>query len=167
MSVDDLAADDGVGETPSAADPPRGWLTAGVGSVGAASLFSDSGHEIVTAVLPSFLTTVLHSSAAALGLIEGFSDALVGVAKVIGGPLANDPRRRRRLATGGYVGTAVATGAIGLAATVWQAGYYAPSRGRRGASARQRGTRCCRAWRPRTRTGGRSGWSEPGTTSAR
>lgn len=98
------------------------WLTAGVGSVGAASFFSDSGHEIATAVLPSFLTTVLHSSAASLGLIEGFADALTGVAKLIGGPLANDPRRRRRLATGGYLGTAVATAAIGLTAAVWQAG---------------------------------------------
>ncbi|MGH8890091.1 MAG: MFS transporter, partial [Acidothermaceae bacterium] len=98
------------------------WLTAGVGSVGAASFFSDSGHEIATAVLPSFLTTVLHSSAAALGLIEGFADALTGVAKLIGGPLANDPSRRRRLATGGYLGTAVATAAIGFSAAVWQAG---------------------------------------------
>lgn len=111
-----------VSDSRPASEPPRRWLTAGVGSVGAASLFSDSGHEIATAVLPSFLTTVLHSSAAALGFIEGFSDALVGVAKLVGGPLANDPRRRHRLASGGYVGTAVATGAIGLAATVWQAG---------------------------------------------
>jgi hypothetical protein len=39
--------------------------------VGAASFFSDSGHEITTAVLPSFLTTTLHASAGALGVIEG------------------------------------------------------------------------------------------------
>lgn len=98
------------------------WLTPGVGSVGAASFFSDAGHEIATAVLPSFLTGVLHSSAAALGLIEGFADALTGVAKLLGGPLANDPARRRRLATGGYLGTALATGLIGAATTVWQVG---------------------------------------------
>jgi len=99
-----------------------GWLTRGVASVGAASFFSDSGHEIATAVLPSFITTVLHSSAAALGVIEGVSDALTGVAKLIGGPLANDGRRRARMASGGYLVTAVATGAIGLATTVWQVG---------------------------------------------
>jgi MFS family permease len=68
------------------------------------------------------LTTVLHSSASALGLIEGFADALTGVAKLVGGPLANDTERRRRFATGGYLGTAVATGAIGLASAVWQVG---------------------------------------------
>lgn len=98
------------------------WLTRGVSSVSLASFFSDSGHEIATAVLPSFLTTVLHSSAAALGGIEGASDALTGVAKMLGGPLANDSRWRQRLATGGYIGTAAATGAIGVVTAVWQAG---------------------------------------------
>jgi MFS family permease len=98
------------------------WLTRGVASIGLTSLFSDTGHEIVTAVLPSFITTVLGGSAATLGLIEGFSDALTGVTKVIGGPLADDPGRRGRLASGGYIVTALATGAIGLTTAVWQAG---------------------------------------------
>lgn len=98
------------------------WLTPGVGAVGAASFFSDCGHEVTTALLPTFLTSTLHGSAAALGVIEGFSDALVGVMQLVGGPLANDPHKRARIASGGYLGTAVATGAVGLAATVWQAG---------------------------------------------
>ncbi|KZS68044.1 MAG: MFS transporter [Mycobacterium pseudokansasii] len=98
------------------------WLTPGVGAVGAASFFSDSGHEITTALLPTFLTSTLHGSAAALGVIDGFSDALVGVMQLVGGPLANDPSKRTRTASGGYLGTAVATGSVGLAATVWQAG---------------------------------------------
>jgi MFS family permease len=106
------------------ADVPENesWLSAGVVSVGAASFFSDSGHEIATALLPSFLISVLHSSAGALGIIEGLSDALMGVMKLVTGPLANDATRRRRLATGGYIGTAVATGALGLATAVWQVG---------------------------------------------
>ncbi|MFF2846446.1 MFS transporter [Streptomyces sp. NPDC058001] len=99
-----------------------GWFSAGVGSVSAASFFSDSGHEIATAVMPSFLTSTLHASPGALGLVEGVSDALTGVAKLAGGPLANEPGRRARIATGGYLGTAAATGAIGLAMTVWQVG---------------------------------------------
>lgn len=104
------------------ADPPQRWLSAGVGGVGLASFFSDSGHEIATAVLPSFITSVLHASAAALGLIEGISDALTGVAKLIAGPLADDTEARRRLASGGYLGTAMATAAIGLTVAPWQAG---------------------------------------------
>jgi MFS family permease len=100
--------------------PP--WVSPEVASVGAASFFSDAGHEIATAVLPSFLTGVLRGSAATLGLIEGLSDALLGIAKLVSGPLANQPTRRVRLARGGYLLTALFTAAIGLATTVWQAG---------------------------------------------
>jgi sugar phosphate permease len=77
---------------------------------------------VTTSVLPAFLTGTLGASAAALGVIDGISDALVGAMKLITGPLANDPHRRARAASGGYLGTAVATGAIGAAVTVWQVG---------------------------------------------
>jgi MFS family permease len=97
-------------------------LTPGVGAVAATSFFSDSGHEVTTSVLPAFLTGTLGASAAALGVIDGVSDALIGVMKLIGGPLANSPQRRARTASGGYLGTALATGAIGAAVTVWQVG---------------------------------------------
>jgi hypothetical protein len=43
-------------------DAGEGWLTRGVVGVGAASFFSDSGHEIATAILPSFITTVLRAA---------------------------------------------------------------------------------------------------------
>lgn len=88
--------------------------------VGVASFFSDAGHEITTAVLPAFLTGTLHAGAGALGVIEGASDALIGVSKLAGGPLANDPAVRGRLARGGYLGTALLGGTIGLAVAVWQ-----------------------------------------------
>ena len=89
-------------------ETPKGpWLTPGVGAVAAASFFSDSGHEATTSALPVFLTGTLVASAAALGVIDGISDALIGVMKLIGGPLANDPHRRARIASGGYLGTAV------------------------------------------------------------
>jgi hypothetical protein len=107
------------------ARPPAGdtrWLTPGVGAVGAASFFSDAGYEVTTSVLPAFLTGTLGASAAVLGVIDGISDALTGAVKLICGPLANDPQLRTRSAAGGYLGTAVATGAIGAAATVWQVG---------------------------------------------
>ncbi len=111
------------------------WLSPGISSIGLASLFSDAGHEIVTSVLPSFITSTLHASASTLGLIEGLSDGLMGIMKLVGGPLANDPKVRGKLASGGYIGTAIATSAIGLAATVWQAGIL------RGISWRSRGLR--------------------------
>jgi MFS family permease len=97
-----------------------GWLTPGVASVGAASFFSDAGHEMATSVLPTFLTATLGAGPGALGAIEGVSDALIGLSKLAGGPLSNDPTRRARIARGGYLLTAVATAAIGLTTAVWQ-----------------------------------------------
>lgn len=112
---------DGSATTASSDDDPP-WFGAGVVGVAGASFFSDTGHEITTAILPSFITATLHASAGALGLVEGLSDGLMGLAKLGAGPLANQPHRRSRLASGGYLGTAVATGLIGLSVAVWQVG---------------------------------------------
>ena len=92
--------------------------------IGLASFLSDVGHEVPTALLPSFLTSTLKAPASALGLIEGIADALAGVARFGGGALADDPSRRRRIAVGGYASTAVLSSAIGVAIAPWQAGVF-------------------------------------------
>jgi MFS family permease len=99
-----------------------GWLLPGVRTIGAASLLSDAGHEVPTSLLPSFLTATLGAPASALGLIEGVSDGLAGVARLGGGALADDPHRRRTTAVGGYASTAVLSGLIGVATNAWQVG---------------------------------------------
>jgi MFS family permease len=99
-----------------------GWLSPGAGAIGVASFLSDAGHEVPTALLPSFLTATLGAPAAALGLIEGIADGAAGVAKLAGGALADDPHRRRTVAVGGYTATAVLSSAIGLATTPLQVG---------------------------------------------
>ena len=105
-------------------DPGRGsaWLTPGVRGIGAASLFADLGHEIPTALLPSFLTSTLGAPAAALGAVEGLADGLAGASRFAGGALADDPNRRRATAIGGYTSTAVLTGLIGVCTQAWQVG---------------------------------------------
>lgn len=75
---------------------------------------------MVTSVLPTFVTSTLGAGPGALGTIDGVADALTGLSKLAGGPLSNDPVRRGRLASGGYLGTAVAAAAIGLTVAVWQ-----------------------------------------------
>ena len=102
----------------------QAWLTPGVRGIGLASLLSDLGHEIPTALLPSFLVTVLGAPAAALGLIEGIADALSGVAKVVGGALADDPGRRRSVAVGGYTLTALLSALIGISTAIWQVAIF-------------------------------------------
>ena len=44
-----------------------GWFGRAVGGIGGASFLSDVGHEVPTALLPSFLTSVLGAPASALG----------------------------------------------------------------------------------------------------
>jgi MFS family permease len=95
-------------------------LNRGVAGIGSASLLADVGHEIPTALLPSLLTSTLGAPAAALGVIEGVSDALAGAARFGGGALADDPHRRRTVAVGGYTATAILSAGIGAATATWQ-----------------------------------------------
>ena len=104
------------------ASRPR-WLSPGVLGIGAASFLSDVGHEIPTSLLPSFLSS-LGAPAAALGLIEGTANGAAGLARLAGGAMADDPGRRRRVAFGGYVSTAVFSSLIGVAGTPWQVGLF-------------------------------------------
>ncbi|WP_206061272.1 MFS transporter [Nonomuraea basaltis] len=111
----------------SAGNPARpggvlgsGWFGPGVAGIGGASLLADVGHEVPSALLPSLLTSTLGAPASALGLIEGVSDALAGAARFGGGALADDPKRRRAIAVGGYATTAVLSAGIGAATAVWQ-----------------------------------------------
>jgi MFS family permease len=98
------------------------WLGPGVAGIGTASFLADVGHEVPTALLPNLLTATLGAPAAALGLIEGVADGLAGAARLAGGALADDPRRRRAQAVGGYAATAVLSSLIGAATTAWQVG---------------------------------------------
>jgi MFS family permease len=97
-----------------------GWLTPGVRDIGLSSFLSDAGHEIPTSLLPSFLTATLGAPASALGLIEGIADGAAGIAKLAGGALADDPHRRKTIAVGGYVTTAILSSSVGLATAAWQ-----------------------------------------------
>lgn len=120
-------------------DEPRAghrvWLTPGVRGIGTASFLADVGHEVPTALMASFVTLTLGAPAAALGLIEGISDALAGAGRFAGGALADDPRRRRTVAVGGYSATAVLSALIGVTTSVAAAGVL------RGAAWAARGLR--------------------------
>jgi MFS family permease len=107
-------------DTPPEEATEQRWLTPGVRGIGGASLLADVGHEIPTSLLPALLTGTLGAPAAALGIIEGVADGLAGAARFGGGALADDPGRRRAIAVGGYGTTAVLSGLIGVATSVWQ-----------------------------------------------
>lgn len=83
------------------------WLNRNVVGMGLASLLSDAGHEMATAVLPGFLAA-LGVSPAALGSIEGIADAASSLAKLSAGWLSDRMGERKRLAVSGYFLTGMA-----------------------------------------------------------
>ncbi len=89
------------------------WLNRSTLGIGLASLFSDVSHELATAVLPAVLLS-LGAGPAALGLIEGSADGFSTVAKLWGGTMADRARRRKPLASIGYLITALGVAAISV-----------------------------------------------------
>lgn len=89
------------------------WINRTVIGIVAATLFSDFSHEMCTAILPLYLTSI-GLGAAALGVIEGVADFLVSLSKLGGGVLGHHVRYKRPWASVGYLMTALATAGIGL-----------------------------------------------------
>jgi hypothetical protein len=109
--------------------------------------------------LPNLLTATLGAPASALGLIEGLSDGLAGAARLAGGAIADDPRRRRAQAVAGYTTTAVLSSLIGAATAVWQVGILrAGAWAARGLRVPARNACWPTSCRPPC-TGGPTGWS--------
>ncbi|HLG94803.1 MAG TPA: MFS transporter [Bryobacteraceae bacterium] len=94
--------------TPPAAGRRR-WLNRSVIGMAVTSFLSDAGHEMVTAVLPGFLST-LGIAAAALGWIEGVSDASSSFVKLGAGWYSDRIGHRKAIVSLGYflTGTALA-----------------------------------------------------------
>lgn len=95
------------------------WLNRSTLGVSLASLFSDISHELATAVLPTVLLGI-GAGPAALGIIEGTADGAATLAKLWGGHAADRAKRRKPLASVGYLVTAVGVAAIALCTTWMQ-----------------------------------------------
>lgn len=76
--------------------PRAVWVLGGV------SLFMDMSSELVHAVLPVYLTTVLGLSVLAVGIIEGIAEATASMLKVVSGFLSDRFAKRKALALLGY-----------------------------------------------------------------
>lgn len=98
-------------------DKKKNWLNRNVLAIGLTSLFSDLSHEVATSILPVFLAS-LGAAPWALGVIEGVADGISSFAKLGAGYASDKTGIRKPIAVVGYVLTALATAAIGLA-TLW------------------------------------------------
>lgn len=95
-----------------------GWLNRNVMGMALTSLFSDTGHEMATAILPLFLVSI-GAPAAALGAIEGVADAMSSMVKLGAGWLSDRIGRRKPIAVAGYALTGLTTGLFALATAWW------------------------------------------------
>ncbi|MBI5162408.1 MAG: MFS transporter [Magnetospirillum sp.] len=82
------------------------WLPRAVpGSIwalGVVSLLMDVSSEMIHALLPVFMVTVLGASAVAVGLIEGIAEATAAIVKVFSGVVSDRLGKRKLLAALGY-----------------------------------------------------------------
>jgi MFS family permease len=76
--------------------PRAVWL------LGFVSLFMDMSSELIHAVLPIYLTSVLGLSVLAVGVIEGIAEATASMMKLVSGALSDRFARRKPLVLLGY-----------------------------------------------------------------
>jgi MFS family permease len=95
---------------------PR-WLNRNVWGMTITSMLSDACYEMVLAVLPGFLP-IIHVAAAALGWIEGASDAFSSFLKLFSGWYSDKLGRRKWMIVLGYLFTGTGL-SIFSAAVTW------------------------------------------------
>lgn len=74
----------------------------GVWALGLVSLFMDISSEMIHALLPVYLVTVLGASMVAVGFIEGIAEATAMIVKIFSGALSDWLGKRKLLAVIGY-----------------------------------------------------------------
>jgi MFS family permease len=83
--------------------------------LGLVSLLNDAASEMITPLLPIFLTAALGAGPAIVGLVEGIAEATASVLKLVSGRLADLGWRPKRLVLAGYATSNATRPLIGLA----------------------------------------------------
>ncbi|HXF87266.1 MAG TPA: MFS transporter [Xanthobacteraceae bacterium] len=93
-------------------------IPAGVWTLGFVSMLMDISSEMIHALLPIYLVTVLGTSMLTVGIIEGIAEATAAITKIFSGALSDWLKRRKLLAVIGYGLAAFTKPIFPLAATV-------------------------------------------------
>jgi MFS family permease len=95
------------------------FLPRAVVILGLVSMLNDTASEMITPLLPLFLTTKLGAGPAIVGLVEGVAEATASILKLVSGWLADRGWNRKRLVVGGYTVSNTARPLIGFALGWW------------------------------------------------
>ncbi len=90
----------------------------GIWALGFVSMLMDVSSEMIHALLPVYLVTVLGASATTVGVIEGIAEATASITKVFSGAISDWIGKRKLLAVLGYGLAALTKPAFPLAPTV-------------------------------------------------
>jgi len=93
-------------------------IPGGVWMLGLVSLFMDLSSEMIHALLPLYLVTVLGTSTLTVGIIEGIAEATALITKIFSGALSDYFGRRKLLAALGYGLAAITKPVFPLASSI-------------------------------------------------
>jgi MFS family permease len=100
------------------ASAARARIPAGIWALGFVSLLMDVSSEMIHALLPLFMVSVLGASALAVGLVEGAAEATALIVKIFSGALSDYLGKRKWLAVAGYALGALTKPVFALAPSV-------------------------------------------------
>jgi MFS family permease len=88
----------------AATKPNHSWrdIPGGVWALGLVSMLMDVSSEMIHALLPVYLVTVLGTSMVTVGVIEGIAEATASITKIFSGALSDWLGKRKLLAVIGY-----------------------------------------------------------------
>jgi MFS family permease len=98
----------------------RGLLPRTVVVLGMVSFLNDAASEMITPLLPIFLTATLGAGPAVVGFVEGLAEATASVLKLVAGRLADRGVPAKSLVLGGYALSNAARPLLGFA-LAWSA----------------------------------------------
>lgn len=101
--------------TDDAAPPTRRPLSRNVRVLAAVSFFTDVASDMIYPLLPLFLSTVLGTSAAVLGVIEGLAESVSSLLRLPAGWYSDRIKRRKPFVVAGYTLASIVRPLIGLA----------------------------------------------------
>jgi MFS family permease len=93
-------------------------IPTGIWALGFVSMLMDISSEMIHALLPVYLVTVLGTSMVTVGVIEGIAEATASITKIFSGALSDWMGKRKWLAALGYGIAAITKPVFPLAATV-------------------------------------------------
>ena len=79
-----------------------GDIPRGIWALGLVSMFMDISSEMIHALLPIYMVTILGASMLTVGFIEGLAEATASITKIFSGALSDWLGKRKLLAAIGY-----------------------------------------------------------------